>query len=157
MGCDIHVVLETKRTEGISSPKWIGTNAYNVIPSLGISCDDTETWFYWRIAGRNYGFFSQLAGVRGEGPKPRGLPEDVSDMALWLSDSWGYDGHSHSWGTLEEIGGLIVAHYLPDFIMESHAARTEALLDFLGVVNYRAIDDLPKVLANHRLVYWFDN
>lgn len=57
---------------------------------------------------RNYGLFSILAGVRNyDGAPcisdPRGLPSDVTAAVKGESDSWGIDGHSHSWVTLQEL------------------------------------------------------
>lgn len=66
---------------------------------------------------RNYDLFAILADVRngygfagietGGRFEPisavRGLPVDVSDEVRAESDSWGEDGHSHSWFTVKEL------------------------------------------------------
>lgn len=57
--------------------------------------------------GRNYALFAALAGVRGKGPAPRDLPDDVSVVVKKASDMWGCDGHSHSWISLKEFAKLI--------------------------------------------------
>jgi len=57
--------------------------------------------------GRNYSLFAALAGVRGAGPSPRGLPDDVSNIVKDASDTWDCDGHSHSWITVDEFDKLI--------------------------------------------------
>lgn len=62
MGCDIHCVIEYKEA---GSQEWTSFGSSSISP------------------GRNYGWFSELAGVRGS-PKDKplatgfGLPEDVS-------------------------------------------------------------------------------
>lgn len=67
--------------------------------------------------GRNYSLFSILANVRngygfagvdtGDGfmpiSMPKGLPHNVSDMVAEQSDSWGVDGHSHSFLSVREL------------------------------------------------------
>jgi hypothetical protein len=67
--------------------------------------------------GRNYDLFAILADVRngtgfagivtGERKQPisaqRGLPADVSQEVAKESETWGCDGHSHSWLTLREV------------------------------------------------------
>ena len=67
--------------------------------------------------GRNYDVFAVLAGVRnGSGfagvdtgdevtpiSEPKGLPIDVTPEVKEWSDSWGCDGHTHSWLTTREI------------------------------------------------------
>lgn len=60
------------------------------------------------LRGRNYLWFSILAGVRnGYNIEPmdeaRGLPIDVSHEVKREHDCIGVDGHSHSWFTLSEL------------------------------------------------------
>jgi len=66
---------------------------------------------------RNYDLFAMLADVRngrgfagvktGDGfnpiADPKGIPEDASDEAKDFMDSYGGDGHSHSYFTLAEL------------------------------------------------------
>ena len=87
MGCDIHVYAEHKKS--------------------------ASAYAKWQFAGHmdvpsNYVLFALLAGVRnyhGFMPiaPPRGLPTDVTEEAKAEADSWGSDGHSHSWLTVAEI------------------------------------------------------
>ena len=79
MGCDIHGWIEKKVYD-----KWVAVGEFR---GCGLE--------------RNYERFAQLAGVRGEGPDPKGVPEDVSDTAKFHIDEWGVDGHSHSYMDLE--------------------------------------------------------
>lgn len=60
MGCDIHMYVEHRAKKPTS--------------------DYEKRWssFGGRInPGRNYTIFANLAGVRGEGPEPKGCPEDL--------------------------------------------------------------------------------
>jgi len=59
-------------------------------------------------SGRNYGLFGVLAGVRDCSRDMitgdlRGLPYDVSEKILELSNEWDIDGHSHNYIYLNEI------------------------------------------------------
>jgi len=72
MGCDIEVVLE-KKFEG----KWVGCRTFENLP---IRYNDNIA----TVTTRNYRRFARLAGVRGDGPKPLGLPEDMSDLTRML-------------------------------------------------------------------------
>ena len=118
MGCDIHVTLESK--------------------------DDDEWWSLGAgmVLDRNYRTFANLAGVRGDGPPPKGLPDKISWMA------WDKGGgkesleggfHSHSWSTIEEW--------------------EEAIDD--DAPEYQAILAAAKTLQSHgretKIVFWFDN
>ena len=109
MGCDIHPVLEKRWTDpetGIT--KWVGQHAYPYVQIKevwqGGKVVATNYWHAPRPQERHYALFAKLAGVRGEGPEPRGYPEDVSDLALMrlgrIDDDT--DLHSHSWVTARE-------------------------------------------------------
>lgn len=108
MGCDIHIYVE-KKEDG----RWIPVDEW-VQDEYGISYVPYQKQIY---DGRNYDLFAMLADVRngygfagvdtGNGfipiSLPKGLPDDVSDNIKNVSDSWGRDGHSHSWLTLKEL------------------------------------------------------
>jgi len=107
MGCDIHFRVERyKGGAWVSVDKW--TKDDGDIPYV--------SWRDEYYSVRSYGLFAILADVRNsqslicEGEravtpidKPRGLPEDVCRLIKQESDSWGSDGHSHSWLTLDEL------------------------------------------------------
>lgn len=112
MGCDIHLYVEHK-VDGIWQPadKWKPSEYEDDRAQLEVDYNDA---FY---TGRNYDLFAILANVRngvgfagmgtGNGFKPiclpRGLPGDVTAPVKACSDSWGSDGHSHSYQTLAEL------------------------------------------------------
>lgn len=125
MGCDIHIALERK-----VGNKWVMVNV-----------------MHWDrpCTKRDYRRFAALAGVRGEGPAPRGVPADVSDSAKLLIDDWGDDGHSHSWMTIEEAVPIFLAtERVPD-----EYGRTYPLGHYFG------IDRAEH--KSHRIVFFFDS
>ena len=106
MGTDIHAHAEFRNNAG----QWQKIQEYDP------------------FEGRNYNAFSLFAGVRFRNDfhgryvsvydeffwaemcvtphpiaQPRGLPEDVSPSVKAESDSWGPDGHSHSWLSVDEL------------------------------------------------------
>lgn len=160
MGCDIHIVLEKKH-----KGKWIGVEEYKHRTGwLATKSEDGAlSWehkYIWDNArNRNYDLFARLAGVRGEGPDPKGLPEDVSDLAQMLSDEEGTDGHSHSWCALPEA----VEHYMASqgdpenvFLREGDPRKEKPYEFFFGLAFWddEIGSDKP---SDFRIVFWFDN
>lgn len=133
MGCDIHLVLERKTGDG-----WLGIHNFPYY--------DTREGSDWPLAReRNYDRFAALAGVRGEGPEPKGIPQDASPLARYESEEWGDDGHSHSWLPVDEAAKIFLAtERLPNDWCKQYPA------DFFFGVN----DDHP---GEYRIVFWFDN
>jgi len=93
---------------------------------------------------RNYKRFAALAGVRGEGPVPRGLPVDIADTTKYHVDDWGADGYCHSW--------LPLAEALLIFQQTERHSDTVTLRSHFGL----QIDFLAP-LDDYRLVFWFDS
>lgn len=152
MGCDIHWVLERKYHD-----KWIGVATEYAETAKRDSLQGIVTQPNWPLVGnRNYEFFASLAGVRGEGPEPKGLPADVSDYAAALSADWDGDGHSHSWDTLEDF-------CTKRFLASSDDAKAEAMRLKISEGTERIVDKYfdnlaePEAAAEYRVVYWFDN
>jgi hypothetical protein len=167
VGCDIHFVVE-KKMEG----RWVGVYATDVSPRLIIcgeglpagqaSENDVRDAFmgtYDRrpaMKQRNYDFFAKLAGVRGEGPAPKGLPTDLSELSdiVLGGDS---DLHSHSHDSLDHFA----ACWLMSF--EDHARHGVAALlgGVEGAVILRFVTGDPYTGEEndrpYRVVYAFDN
>jgi hypothetical protein len=98
MGCDIHFVVE-KWFDDID--KWVGVYASDARPAEGYDAVS--------LANRHYALFADLAGVRGDGPDPKGLPEDISDLtAVMLAGD--EDMHSHTWWTVDEAMEIYRKH-----------------------------------------------
>ena len=94
MGCDIHLFLEYKAGDG----PWTQDKLHKLDES-----DPEFSRVHELPDVRNYELFSVLAGVRGDGAEPKGLPEDCSDMIKHASDLWDSDGHSHSYTSLSDF------------------------------------------------------
>lgn len=115
MGCDIHCFVEKKvnrkwkKITGFVSDLYRKDNEYFSGPKF----KNSES----PIDGRVYSLFAILANVRnGRGfagcdtgdrvdpiSNPKGLPEDCSIEVKKEADSWGSDGHSHSYLTVKEL------------------------------------------------------
>jgi hypothetical protein len=98
MGADIHMFIEYKVDDG----DW-QADPHHVMSDE----DDGGYLLSVSAVGRNYEIFAALAGVRGPGPDPRGLPDDVSAVIKAESDRIDCDGHSHSWLSLDEYKKFI--------------------------------------------------
>jgi hypothetical protein len=153
MGADIHIVVEQKFGD-----KWIGVRTDGGIPKLPYN---VPGWDYHApaVGSRDYAFFARLAGVRGDGPEPVGLPDDASDLSVALSEGWGVDAHSHSWLPLEEFAKCWCADS-PEFIATMARERLEGedasyfrLLNKASIYAYDGDHDI----TDFRVVFWFDN
>lgn len=165
MGADIHMVLERKdKTRG----KWVGINNFNS-RQAHVHVRDKEGQYVaaealvmWEARSRNYAMFAALAGVRGDGPDPRGVPDDASDLALLEIDGWGADGHSHSWLPMSEALPIFMKHQFNGdgaIIKARIGGKSLTELHMRVLSNEFAVDFEPdrEELDDYRLVFWFDN
>jgi hypothetical protein len=149
MGCDIHFVIE-KKLEG----QWVGVYATYITPNMQtqdnpVFKDCAEVFMttfnrYPVFKARDYDFFARLAGVRGEGPEPLGVPEDVSQLARIMIDQDGADGHSHSWLDYDKFCG-------------AYAIGTAEIFDVQAMAYLTGQPDDNEGKAPYRVVFWFDN
>lgn len=158
MGADIHIWLERKLPSG----KWAMHDRFGYISMEAhrITVEPGKAYMgdfaYHNVGGRNYEFFAALAGVRGEGPEPRGLPPDVSDYVQQESDGYGRDGHSHSWMSAAEFMPIYAEHHLDvKYAVDVVGGRTtwEKLFERL----FGTYLDAPGGLDDYRFVFFFDN
>ena len=162
MGCDIHMVLEQKHNGG-----WVGIHSYPHLDAATFTSSpyrvkEEQLGSTWpEITGRNYELFARLAGVRGEGPEPLGVPEDVSTLAKMRIDGWDCDGHSHSYLSLAKFTKLYAT--TESAIADSTKDRLQGK-DLRGKEVYCAggydfTDYSEDFDAEHdaRIVFWFDN
>lgn len=176
MGCDIHLYVERK----LGSGNWAcvrdmscGVNVKSFARRQTIKDPfalEEGFGYYrsWLLRQRNYHMFALLAGVRGEGPEPRGLPEDVSELVEEQAQRWGNDGYSHSWATAQEFmsawldaGGGFAGENEEAVSPYHQTALADgmkmAVLSFLW--DMCSIDtDMDNVNPeDYRFVFWFDN
>jgi len=146
MGSDIHYVIERKNDKY----GWIGVFATDC--ALTTSFEQMHHYAPYSYRNRNYRFFGLLAGVRSEeGPDPLGLPEDMSALTAACAESWGYDGHSHSYCSLKDF---VAAHIDANLEVSERAANKLQNIDLTK-------EALGKMLwaddENYRVVFWFDS
>jgi hypothetical protein len=112
MGCDIHLYVENRRFEDgawVARAEKVPNKYYDPNENDGERELEIEGERFYN--GRNYRLFGMLADVRNgcgfagcdTGDAPKGLPDDVTAIIKEESESWGLDGHSHSWLTVQEL------------------------------------------------------
>ena len=136
MGCDIHTVLEEKTNDG-----WVGVRTFDSIETYdGRAFSVTSC--------RNYERFAALAGVRGEGPAPKGLPGDLSQTARYLYEKHLSDHHSPSFMSVSEASRVFV----------QTAQLSEKQKSFACSYPETYFFDVESDQADqYRIVFWFDN
>lgn len=147
MGCDIHWLIEKKFDKGWAP---VLTSTQTFIP---YDTADKLPIFFTRY--RNYDFFAEIAGVRGPGPEPNGLPGDVSDASIIIATDWGSDAHSHGHLPLRAF----IEKYLKSSGKETLATATAQALEgkdpIIGFFKDNWID--REDIDAHRVIFWFDN
>lgn len=110
---------------------------------------------------RLYDRFALLAGVRGEGPAPKGLPDDISAGTKYYFEGWEADAHSMSWNNAVEFVAICE--------QTSNRERSKwalALPEQESLSYWLEIDDYYdreqhyeplEVAVKWRVIYWFDN
>lgn len=139
MGCDIHMVLE-KNDEEFG---WVGISNFENYDGFH---EDRPL-----VISRNYRRFAALAGVRGDGPKPKGIPGDVSPLTQLGLKEWKYDAHSHSWLPLSEA----VPIFKKRFYEAEKPIVTGSFEDEWPASYWFNVDD--NEIEKYRLIFWFDN
>lgn len=154
MGTDIHFTVEHKTAD---SPTWIGVYSTSMTPNFPLADIDGNVKFNLQVLYEDcyYSFFAALAGVRGPGPAPKGVPEDASALTRREVAAWDVGGHSHSHLSLQEFVGTWLQVCNPDLF----AAHSKEMLDGAGPIT----PTLSKYMGvwgdegDFRVVFWFDN
>ena len=111
---------------------------------------------FGRLSRRDYGFFARLAGVRGNGPEPNGMPPDTSVMTQRVVARWEGSGHSHGHMTLREfVKRKIITDVTIADAAKSKLQGGDPIAEFLG--SCLDCDSDITLDDNTRVVYWFDN
>ena len=172
MGADIHFTIEHRDPhDGLG---WVGVfwsdadyspRSYNTSflydqnrntnPEMGYRDLDHGVHPFGRLGRRDYEFFARLAGVRGDGPEPNGVPPDASALTQRCVMRWEGDGHSHVHMTLHEfVKRKIISD---DSLAEAAKSKLQGgdpIAEFLG--DYVNDDDIT-LDDNTRVIAWFDN
>jgi hypothetical protein len=151
MGCDIHLTLEKRVGE-----KWICIDTFASHHSAYAKPDAImDGYSSPTTRDRNYRRFAALAGVRGDGPTPRGVPEDASETTRYLVDQWSGDGHSHSWEYLRDATRVFLdTQWGPEGreISESIVKYPESYF-----FNVDCSQGSGENADDYRVIFWFDN
>lgn len=139
MGTDIHGVVER-----FWNDKWVAFQTLN--PFHGIYGKKPGDFDAPLARSRNYERFAALAGVRGDGPPPGGLPEDASDTAKMLFQMEG--DHSPSWLPLKDA--VEIYKKTERYGLEKFA------LDY-PAYTYFGVEEQDGPIEQFRLVFWFDS
>ena len=140
MECDIHISVERKVEN-----KWVCVDTmrgHRTQPRR----NDGYSYSFPIATSRNYDRFASLAGVRGDGPEPSGLPDNISETTRYFVDFYGGDGHSHSWLPAAEAAKI--------FLDTEWSVEPDDMLKKYPAEEYFSIDD---GLDEHRIVFWFDS
>lgn len=166
MGCDIHFVIERKY-----GSRWVGVYSSSVTPRMATRAEAlpdhahiVNSMAYLRgpaLLERDYGFFSRLAGVRGEEgeerPEPKGVPEDASELVHEEIAGYGGDGHSHTYcSLLDFVREKLLANDPPagaKVVGFEVSGDMEHLVHALEPFLSTYTDELDLL----RVVMWFDN
>ena len=134
MGCDIHFVVEVKQSK--KGKKWMGVAS-------------TDHIYYPESKHRNYEFFAELAGVRGEGSgrQPLGIPTDASSLTKMCLNKWNGDAHSASYMSMEEFASCY----------NKTAGDISALVGEDSIIEKCFGQHLYGEEHKYRVVFWFDN
>ncbi len=178
VGCDVHMVLETKDQE---VGDWVGLHAYHgldgaalegyIFPPTGGGKGGlvklASTHLHPRVEQRNYNLFAEIANVRGEGSRdnpPKGIPSDASSLTRLKVEGWEGDGHSHSWLLIREFVYCYAkaTDQLKDMayerILNADPKKFEELvLVCTGGINLYFDEEGGPAYSDVRIVFWFDN
>lgn len=148
MGCDIHLVVERRIKRGPLPDQWVAVRTMlhgfaTAEPRQPHGMNHARP----ACVERNYDRFAALAGVRGDGPEARGMPEDASDTARLLFETCG--GHTPSWLPLADAARIFVE---TEFYNLSDVDRKYPESHYFSI---EPEVDGPR--EDHRIVFWFDS
>lgn len=131
--------------------KLVDDEEWSQVPDLYLAYEDV--WYH----GRDYGLFGALSGTRGGGQiwEERGFPDDASDHVREDYEGWGFDGHTPSWQTLDELLAVDWSATLaePGYNNCENPEWGEMLERMKDLAFARCDGNQTRV----RIVYWYDN
>jgi len=170
MGCDIHFTVERKFGDD-----WVGVYSTDYSPNLvgdrgmeklyyvfveqreAAGWDAHVQYHYSRpvLRGRHYEFFAALAGVRGDGPEPNGIPDDASVLTRQSEAVWEGDGHSWGHMPLEKFVRTWLHISYPAWSAAAKIENAESVV--YNVIQLMVGNYINEELPLYRVVFWFDN
>lgn len=168
MGCDIHMHVEYRPDAFYvnKKPGWVSGDYYRLCYDGLIQPRYVCTDF---CGDRNYWLFSVLADVRNDGTfvyidRPRGLPNDISEVVRNEFEPWSWDAHSCSYLTLKELIDFYEEHIDDEEgeIVLPLITKIKERADELGLIytfswEGNGSDKAYSKSDNIRIVFWFDN
>lgn len=164
MGCDIHMYVEYRR-----NGDWKNGDYFMLDNPDAIKPKRKRMELY---DARNYDLFAVLANVRNYDLReyiddPRGLPDDVTYYVEHEYEDWGWDAHSCSYFTLQELidfdeehepRSILGRHILRPLIdrLKQRADELRLIYDFEWD-REQSTQELRDKANNIRIVFWFDN
>lgn len=139
----------------------VDNGAWQVHPDIKvqIECEGTDDEYtyisYDEGIGRNYALFADLAGIRGYGPDPKGIPDGISSIVAKVISQWKGDGHSHSFMSLGELKKLMKKRGY-DVKNNKMFTSCQAISKELSQIDKILLDG-NKSIVEHRVVFFFDN
>jgi hypothetical protein len=161
MGADIHMYAEKR----LKSGEWATVQTFAPITkrAVGLEPENAYDWLFYLVEGRNYALFAKLAGVRGDGPAPLGIPDDASPLFKEYAEGWASDGHSHSYCSATRfVECLLGTMDSTDQIVKNYATwvldvgANNAMLRFLDAYCAVRVSERDKA-DDFRFVFFFDN
>lgn len=174
MGCDIHMYVEYKL-----GSKWHNGDYFRMNPNWK-GADSVSESQYTRVEiypYRDYALFSVLANVRNGYPgyqcidQPRDLPDNVTDFVKAEYESWGWDAHSASYLTLQELIDFHEKYHpvydlpLSGYILENLIEKLKERANDINLIydfywnsdREESRREAYRKSKNIRIVFWFDN
>ena len=161
MGADIHIYAEKR----LKSGEWATVQTFTPVTkrAVGLPQEREYDWLFYNVEARNYALFGKLAGVRGVGRRPLGIPDDASPLFKEFAELWDSDGHSHSYCSAAQF----IVDYLDtldstDAAVKNYAAwvldvgANNAMLRFLDAYCAIRVSEDDKA-DDYRFVFFFDN
>lgn len=146
VGCDIHYIIEKQHKD-----TWVGIQSSDY--SFQFTQNRAE---YDPLRNRNYAFFAAIAGVRGAGPEPLGLPLYPSDLTRYVEAVWGADGHSWSYMPFREFLWKWTQFNLKEEAVAEAARNKLEGKDWLVHI-FPQLWLSDDELDQYRVVFFFDN
>lgn len=147
MGCDIHLLVERRIRREDMPDQWVAVRVIRSINTADEHPKWKQKWANPVARERNYDRFAALAGVRGSGPEPRGMPTDASDTARLL---FKLDGdHTPSWLPLAEASAI--------FLKTEYTTLSDLEREYPEYFYFGIEPECDGPVEDHRLVFWFDS
>lgn len=153
MGADIHIFPEYRVDGG----------AWQSHPDITVELEDKGTAYEFTYISynsgihRDYNLFAALAGVRGRGPEPKGLPPGISPIVQQAIDNWEGDGHSYSYISLEDFAVVLRDRGYRNIGELAIFKSCKKIYKELSEIDKILLDSEKGSTVEFRVIFFFDN